>query len=265
MKKHPFRALAVAMALFAILSLFAGCQKKEDTRQYVTTIGVVITNDMNYVFDELYVFTDDEGEWGQDFIKNSKNHTKVGSYGCTVEAGGSYQIVVRTRYGAVYKFGDVPLSNVSEGVITYNPDAEEGFQLLITVYHLNGKVDEVYGAIIEPGDAPDHPHVLNQSRISYNFKLENETDVDITRMTMREADAQEKGEVELFLNKIDAGDSATIRGSLYEEDEEITEWVLCIQNEDKTVDVRSENTFNPWETTSIVITEENGRYVFQFE
>jgi hypothetical protein len=247
------KMVALILALLILATGLSGCDKREDTRQYVNTIGVVITNDVDILFDELYVYAGDIHEMGEDHIKNSRLETKVGSFGVTVEAGGSYSVVVRDRDGTVYTFNGVPFSNGDLAVITY---LEE---LMLIVYHRDDSVSEIIGQMVLPGDAPDQPQRELQKRVEFEFALENASGTAISRITMREAADPEKGEVELYIKPLQGGSEVTISARLYEEDVEITEWILCLYFEDGE-SVRLDEVFDPWTTQRMVISGGGGSF-----
>lgn len=245
--------------MFAIVGVLAGCSSSKDTRQYTHTIGVVFTNDVNFVFNELFVYPTTTDEMGPDFIQNTNNTTKVGSYGVTVEEDNYYNVLLRDERGGVYKFFDLPLENGDIAVIHYDEE-----DLSITITHRSGGTDVVKGSIADPGDAPDHPQKPLQKLVSFGFKLENTTTKDIKMVTMREAADQEKGDVELYSKVLSAGNTANISGRLYEEDEAITEWVLYIETSENTYAV-SQDSFDPWTEEKVTISEKGGKIYFAFE
>lgn len=250
--------LAVFLAFFFIL---AGCDKREDTRQYINTIGVVFTNDLETVFDELYVYEGSLADMGPDFIKNTKNNVKVGSYGVTVERHSSYSVWLKDRNGGSYEFQSAPLENADHAVISY--DAEQKM-LTLTIHHFTGGTEVVEGRYVPPGDAPEYDQVPMKTRESYSFEVQNDMGNDLEFISMREAGDQYKGEVELYLKPLTTGSKATISGKLGEEDTEITEWVLYVE----TVDGRnytSADTFDPWTAETITLSLEGGKLILDTE
>lgn len=261
--KKRFLLLAI-LSVMLMITVFSGCDKREDTRKYVHTIGIVITNDVGNVFDELFVYpvptdgveTKYTADMGPDWIKNTKNSTKIGSYGVTVVESGSYNVWVRDRRGNVYTFDSVSFSNGDHGIITFDE------LLSLTVYHFGGGTETVAGEYVRPGDAPEHPHRENVKQVTLKFAVENKTGDALVFVSMRESKAQAKGEVELYLDKIAAGKTVNINRKLDERDQEITEWVLNIEVEDGK-SVTSDVIFNPWTTEKIIITKTDGAYKFE--
>ncbi|MDL2254065.1 hypothetical protein LJC49_08385 [Ruminococcaceae bacterium OttesenSCG-928-I18] len=252
------RILAALMGCVLLLSvLLVGCEKKEDTRQYIRTIGVVVTNDVNNVFEELYIYPNGEHEMGPDHIQSRRGVTRVGSYGATLEESELYDILVRDNRGGVYTFEAIELQNADEAVISY----EEA--LLLTIHHRGGGTDEVEGQYVSPGDAPDHPQSRLQQRVSYGFTLQNTTETDIVYLTMREAADQDKGDVELYIDTITAGDTVSISGKLSEEDQEITEWVLYMEMANGEYYISE--TFDPWTTESITVSQDGEEIQYEFQ
>ena len=256
------KRLIIMTALVSIIAILVGCggNEGEDTRQYIDTIGVVFTNNADDIIAELYVFPiaiDDtpvlEQDMGPDLIKNTGSVRRIGSYGVTIELQySSYNVMARGRQKDIYVFKGVPLSNVCEAVLTF--DRERSTSPILTIYHRNGTTDTVVGDHLVPGDAPNHTHVPLRSTVTVQFNLTNETDKDITFISMREADDPHKGEVELFIEEIlEAGESVSISYRLYEEDLEITDWLLYIETADG-LSIQFEDAFNPWETEQIDIT-----------
>ncbi len=257
--KMKRKIAAVVAALMAFSILFTGCNQKKDTRQYIHTIGVVIQNDLDYVFDELYVYPAmniENAEMGPDFIQNTRGVTKVGSYGVTVEEADAYMVWVRDENGSVYTFDTVAFENADFGVISFDDD------LFMTVYHRTGGSETVPGEYVSPDDAPDQPYVPLKKRVAYDFTIDNKTNMDFRFISMREADNQNRGEVELFVDTLPAGKSTPISGKLFEEDEDITEWVLHVETTDDT-QFTSTNVFDPWTTNTILITQEGDQVSLQ--
>lgn len=248
-KKSILLALVAVMAAGLIL---AGCgDDRRDTRKYVDTIGVVFTNDLDNVFQELYVYPGGIDEMGQDFIKNSKGNTKVGSYGVTLEVSDTYNVWLKDRNGGSYEFNGVPLVNADHAVISYDK------KLYLTVQHEDGSAEVIEGHYVYPGDAPDHPQEPLKSLVSYKFNVQNETGATLALISMREEDDQRKGEVELHIKDLENEKSAGISGKLDEEDGEITDWVLHIETADgKTY--TSKQPFDPWTAKDITLSLEDG-------
>lgn len=258
-------------ALLAVSLFFTGCQKKQDTRrQHMRTIGVVITNDVDYVFEELFVYPSSTDEMGPDFIQNKGGIRKIGSYGVTVEDSGSYNILVRDYGGGVYTFENIPFLDTDHGTIYFgdrSSDDPEEWELFITVRSFGGGEETYPGAYVIPGDAPDHPQSPLKERVEYRFTLENTTEYAIRFISMKEFNAQHKGEVELYIRELGAGKTANISGKLIEDDAEITEWALYIEYLDadgKTVhSLTFDDPFNPWETKKIVVSEDGGKLAME--
>lgn len=248
MKKRPIMAMMMAGLLVAVV-LLAGCDKREDTRQYTHTIGIVVTNDVDQIFDEMYVYPNgDLHEMGRDCIQNAGSIKKIGSYGATVEESDAYGITVRDNRGGVYMFETLALANADHLTISFD---EEGI-LLVTIRHQDGTTETRTGAYVHPGDALSQPYNPLKEQVAYQFTVQNDSGRSLTFMAMREAEAQKKGEVELFLDTLPAGSSALIQGKLYEEDQEITEWVLYMETDDGEVAV-SKTTFDPWTAKTVTI------------
>lgn len=246
-------AKRILLLLLAALLLLAGCSKKEDTRKYIQCIGVVVTNDTGSVFDEMYIYPSSNtgNDKGVNLLPKSRTETRVGSYGATLEISPAYNIIVRDRDGGVYEFDQVSLSNADEAVISYT-DA-----LYVTLHHRNGGSDVVMGEYVNPGDAPSRPYEKPLKKVNYAFDVVNNTSKALTRITMREAGDIQKGEVELYLKEVPAGQAAAIRELLYEDDMEITEWVLDVTTADGESTI-IDGTFNPWTAKTIVLQEDGG-------
>ena len=255
--------------LFLVMILLVGCEttEGEDTRQYIDTIGVVFTNEADDVINELYVFPISidgtpilEQDMGPDLIKNTGSTRRIGSYGVTIELQySSYNVMARGRQKDIYVFGNVPLSNVCEAILTF--DRESGDSPHLTIRHRNGTVDVIAGNHLVPGDAPNHTHVPMRSMVTVQFTVNNNTGSDITFISMREADDPGKGEVELFIGTLEADNSVAINYRLYEEDLEITEWLLFVRTADGK-SIQFDEVFDPWETNEINIIVENDKLVF---
>lgn len=253
MKRMKSKRALLLLAPALVLAVFlGGCDKREDTRQYVETIGVVFTNDIDVVFQELYVYPGDISEMGPDFIKNSGGITKVGSYGVTVEVSPSYNVWLKDRDGGSYEFEKVELDNADLAIISYDK------KLLLTIQHHDGGNEVVEGRYIFPGDAPDHSQVPLKNRASYSFEVQNDTGSELAMISMREASDQYKGEVELYIKTLADGKSIGISGKLDEEDTDITEWVLHIETADGDSYTATEP-FDPWEVKEIILTLKDGK------
>jgi len=262
MKKH----LAILILTACILLISTACESTEgeDTRQYIDAFGVVFTNDADDVINELYVFpisidgTDVlEQDMGHDLIKNTGNIRRIGSFGVTIDTiYSSYNVMARGRQQNIYVFEGVPLSNVCEAVLSHE-HKDAGGAPLLTIFHRNGAVDVIHGEYLVPGDAPNHAHVPLRKTTTVRFNVANNTENEITFISMREADNPGKGEVELFIGALEASKSTSINYRLFEEDEEITRWLLYIEtaNGDS---IQFEEIFNPWETSRLEFSEYNG-------
>ena len=241
-----------------------GGSRTEDTRQYIDTIGVVFTNEADDVINELYVFPDSldgtdvfEQEMGPDLIKNTSAVRRVGSFGVTVDVVGThYNVLARDRSQGVYLFQNVPLSNVSEAVLTF-----ESINPRLTVRHKDGTTNVIEGLHITPGDAPDHTQVPMRRAVTVSITVQNDTDSDITFMSILEADNPDKGEVEAFIGTLEAGKSITIHIRLYEEDEAVTAWLLNIETADGKI-AMSDEPFNIWEVGNLDISTIDGMLVY---
>ena len=253
--KKAHALAAIALLILPVMFLSA-CRETKDTRKTIHTIGVVFTNDLNYVFDELYVYDGDVHNMGPDFINNNKREVKVGSYGVTVEEMDSYAVWLRDNHGGVYEFKEVPLQNADVAVISYTDE------LLLTIYHHDGGTEEVVGNYVKPGDAPDQPFNPLDEQASFKFTVTNDSSHDFTFVSMREAAAQGKGEVELYLDTLEAGKSATVSGRLNADDTKITEWVLYVDSADG-YSFTSKDPFDPWSTKEIVITDADDGLSFE--
>lgn len=250
------KIITIVCLVLVFTLVAAGCQKnKEDSRQYINTIGVVFTNELDNIINELYVYpiegdarNSDFGEdMGPDIIKNMNGERRVGSFGTTVEVSENYAVLARDREGGVYYFPNVNLQNYDVGIMsTY----EEQFALLLT--HHDGTSEAIVGQYVPPDDAPDHTQNPLKKKVSYKFTITNTSDSELTLVTMREADDPEKGDVELSIDPIAAGKSVTASGDLYEEDQEITNWLLYIETADGESQ-QLDGTFDPWTVKNIDI------------
>jgi len=249
--------------------LLVGCEDNtgDDTRQYIDTIGVVFTNNADDIINELYVFPISidgtpilEQDMGPDLIKNTGSTRRIGSYGVTIELQySSYNVMARGRQKDIYVFGNVPLSNVCEAVLNF--DRESGKRPSLTIIHRDGTTDIVAGDYLVPGDAPNHTHVPLRNTVTVQFTVNNNTNSEVVFISMREADDPDKGEVELFIGTLGASEAVAINYRLFEEDMEITDWLLVIKTADG-ISKQFENKFNPWEITQIDLTETDGEFSF---
>jgi len=263
------KKLVLVFLLSLIVIAATGCNgnEGEDTRQYIDTIGVVFTNNADDVINELYVFPIAidgtailEQDMGPDLIKNTGNTRRIGSFGVTIELlHTSYNVMARGRQQDIYVFGGVPLSNICEVVLAY--DRGTGGEPTLTVIHRNGSVDVVEGVYLAPGDAPNHTHVPLLRSVSLQFNISNNTNKEITFISIREADHPSKGEVELYIGNLTANRSASVNYRLFEEDQEITEWLLYIETADGE-SIQFDEAFNPWETTQLVLSMDADKIVY---
>jgi len=262
-----FMLISVLTVLF-VFSVACKSNEGEDTRQYIDTIGVVFTNNADDVINELYVFPIAidgteilEQDMGSDLIKNTGNIRRIGSFGVTIDTiYQSYNVMARGRQQNIYVFGNVPLTNVCEVILSHD-HKDVGGAPLLTVRHKNGSVDVVAGDYLAPGDAPDHPHVPLRKTATVQFSVSNKSGNDITFLSIREADDPNKGEVELFIGNLESEKSGSVSFRLFEDDEEITNWLLYIETADGE-SVLFDIPFNPWETTDLEIQRENGKLIF---
>jgi len=256
MKKRTIMILILSM--FSLLIIGCGGNEGEDTRQFIDTMGVVFTNNADDVINELYVFPIAidgtailEQDMGPDLIRNTGNTRRVGSFGVTIEmVDSSYNVMARGRQKDIYVFGNVPLSNVCEAILSYNKENDE--RPVLTIKHRNGSEDIIEGVHIYPGDAPDHAHMPMRRSASIRFNITNHSDNDISFISMREANDPDKGEVELFIGTLEVNKSTPVNFRLDEEDQEVTDWLLYIQMADGD-SMQFNDTFNPWEVSLIEI------------
>jgi len=255
------------LAVFLSAVFFAGCQERLDTRQYIDTIGVVITNEVDNVINELYVYPANEDgtlsdfteEMGSDLIKNTKKERRVGSFGVTVEKTGSYNILVRDRDGGVYHFENVGLEDADHGVLTF--DATVNIPNL-SLRHWSGSIENITGRYVPPDDAPDQTQNPLKKTVPYKFNITNDTSAELAFISMREAANPGKGEVELYVEPVPAGKSVSTSGNLFEEDKDITDWVLHIETADgQTFDFPE--SFDPWQTETIVFSGDGSQFSFE--
>jgi len=262
MVKRLFLVLSILIVLSA---LFTGCSSKtEDTRQYIDTMGVVFTNEAGSVINELFVFpiaidgTDVfEQDMGPDIIKNTSAQRRIGSYGVTVEVlDTSYNVMARDRSQGIYIFQNVPLTNVCEAVLTF-----DSTNPVLTIYHKNGAIDAIVGQHIREGDAPDHAQIPLKREVTLRFTINNSSNNNMTFISMREAANPDKGEVELYIGVLESGGSASLNVRLFEEDKEITAWILCVETADG-ISAISTDLFNPWEVNNVDISINGDTLVF---
>lgn len=253
MNKRRLAALSL-IAVLALALLLTGCDKREDTRKYVQTIGVVFTNDLDNAFRELYVYSGTVHDMGEDFIKNKNGIRRVGSYGVTLEVSESYNVWLKDWDGGAYEFEEVALANGDMAVISYDE------ALTLTITHQGGGTDVVEGSYVPPGDAPEQPQSDLRREESFKFNVQNDTGEAIVHISMREAANQAKGEVELHLEAVDPGKMVSISQKLDEVDTEIEDWVLQITTGNGKVYV-SEDPFYPWDTEEITLTLEDGKLI----
>jgi len=254
------KQLVILILILSLVSVtMIGCANNtEDTRQYIDTMGVVFTVETDDIINELYAFpvvidgTDVlEQDMGPDLIKNTSSVRRVGSYGITVEMQrSSYNVMARDRSQGIYIFTDVPLTNVCEAVLTY--DRSVGANPILTVYHKNGGVDVIEGQFIPPHDAPDHAHLPLRRNSTVRFSIKNDTNHDISFISMREADNPGIGEVELFIGTLAAQKTERVQHRIFRDDEEITEWLLYIETSTGET-ILFNGVFNPWETNEVSI------------
>jgi hypothetical protein len=251
-KRQGFLLLAVVM----LAGFLAGCQEKHDTRQYVDTIGFVLSNQADTVIDEMYVYPNEDGtvdtfasKMGKNLIKNKGTQRKVGSFGVTLELYQGYNILVRNRGGGVYHFENIHLQDADHGVLTF--DYERDLPNL-ELNHWSGGIETVQGRYVPPDDAPDHTQTPLRKTINYKFEITNDTDVTFNRVTMREAEYPDEGEVELYIEPIEPGRSVSATGWLYEEDQDITAWRLYVETQNGEIISFSEP-FDVWTQSKIII------------
>ncbi len=253
--KKYIAVMALMLAMLAAL----GCDERRDTRRYIHTIGVVFTLDTETTFQELFVFPGGYSEMGQDFLGNSRTNTKVGSFGVTVEAGDAFTVWLKDWDGGTYAFDGVPLANGDLATITF------GDTLSLTLRHQSGRQDVVTGRYVQGGDAPDHPQSAMAQEKSFRFSLVNQTGRALRYISMREAPAPEKGDVELYLETLEADAAALIGGSLSGGDLELTEWLLHVADGAGNA-WDSAMPFDPWTVSEIRVRfDADGRLVLETE
>lgn len=255
----------IFLTVFVLSALLVGCQDKHDTRQYVETIGFVLTNEVDSIINEMYVYPNEDGtvdefteEMGEDLVKNTKKERRVGSFGVTLEVYQGYNILVRDRDGGVYHFENVHLQDADHGILTF--DSTQNIPNL-ELRHWEGDTENITGRYVPPDDAPDHTQNPLRATVNYSLKITNDTDTALTLITMREADDPNKGEVELHIEPLEAGKSATSTGQLYKEDQEVTSWNLYIETQDGEA-FDFQEPFDPWSQQTITITGSNGNYSY---
>jgi len=263
MKKITFISLLILLLLPALLT---GCGNDggDDTRQYIDTMGIVFTNNAHEVINELYVFpiaidgtSVFEQDMGPDLIKNTSRTKRIGSFGVTLEMqNSSFNVKARDRNQGIYIFGDVPLSNACEAILTF--DSTNPF---LSVYHRNGEVHTIEGQFVAPGDAPDHAHTPLRRTATIHFTVRNTSSSDISLITIREADHPSKGEVEVYRGNLSANASTSINYKLFEEDLEVTQWLLYVRTADG-VSILFDEPFNPWEINLLEITMDGDTKVY---
>jgi hypothetical protein len=232
-------------------------------------MGVVFTNEAGGVINELYVFASStdgtdvfEQDMGPDMIRNTSENKRIGSFGVTIEVlNTSYNVMARDRSQGIYIFQNVPLTNVCEAVLAFEPGSSNP---VLTIYHKSGAVDVISGELVREGDAPAHTHNPLRREVPIRFSIENTTGDDIAFVSMREAADPDKGEVELVTDTIADGDSASVSIRLYEDDEAITEWILFVRFADGN-SLISSGAFNPWETENLVVSKSGGALVLEAE
>jgi len=263
------KKLIIGVIILSMLTIIlTGCSSGEDTRQFIDTMGVVFTNDADDVINELYVFpiaidgTDVlEQDMGSDLIKNTGSTRRVGSFGVTIEMlNTGYNVMARDRSQGIYIFENVPLSNVCEAVLTFDRAAD--LYPLLTIHHKNGGSQVLAGDFIPPHDAPDHAHIPLRKTATLHFNVENNTNKNIVFISIREADHPSKGEVELYIGELKANTSTSLNYRLFEEDKEITDWLLYIQTSTGE-SIQFEESFDPWETNLITISLEGGSLAYK--
>jgi len=260
MKKRLFILLAGTIFLSAFLT---ACNRTVDTRQYVEMFGVVFTNEASEVVYELFAFPSSadgtdvfEQDMGPDIIKNTRDQRRLGSFGVTLEVvTTSYNVMARDRDRGIYLFRDTPLTNACEAIFTF-----ESGNLFLTIHHRDGSVDTMTGQLVHEGDAPAHAHNPMRREVPVRFTVHNNTGDIITFISMREAADPDKGEVHLFEGTLDTDGSTSIDERLYEEDEEITAWILYIETEDGSSMISGES-FDPWETDDLDLTKSGGALI----
>jgi len=255
------KRLFILLAGTILLSVFlSACSRTVDTRQYVEMFGVVFTNEASDVVNELFAFpssTDGtdvfEQDMGPDIIKNTRDQRRLGSFGVTLEVvTTSYNVIARDRDRGIYLFRDTPLTNACEAILTF-----ESGNLVMTIHHRNGTADTMIGQLVYEGDAPAHTHNPMRREVPIHFAIYNLTGEIITFVSMREAADPDKGEVHLFEGTLDADSSASVDIKLYEEDEEITAWIIYIETDDGSSMISGES-FNPWETDDLDLSKSGG-------
>jgi len=257
MKKIILIALVLTLIFIVLIS---GCESErgEDTRQYIDTMGIVFTNDAYEVINELYVFpiaidgtSIFEQDMGPDLIKNTSRIKRIGSFGVTLELQNtSFNVMARDRNQGIYVFGNIPLSNACEMVLSFDHGTIS--HPVLAIFHRNGEVHAIEGEFVAPGDAPDHAHSPLRRTATIHLTVRNLTDYDLSEISIHEADHPSRGAVELLRGNLAAKSSTSINYRVFEEDTEVTEWLLYVRTEDG-VSTLFEEPFNPWEMNVIEI------------
>jgi hypothetical protein len=263
------RRLLILLVGVLLLSVFiTACNRTVDTRQYVNYIGVVFTNDASDIVHELFVFpssTDGtdvfEQDMGYDIIRHTRDQRRQGSFGVTLEVTGtSYNVIARDRDRNIFLFQGVSLTNACEAILTNDSGTP-----VLTIHHRNGNIDTMRGQAVREGDAPAHTHNPIRREHPIRFNLHNNTGEDTIFVSMREADNPDRGEVYLFHDAgvLESGDSAAVNIRLYEDDLEITEWIVYVELEGGRL-LLSEDNFNPWETEDLELSIVDGELFLLF-
>jgi hypothetical protein len=165
--------------------------------------------------------------------------------------------MARDRDRGIYIFTGVPLTNACEAILTNDSGTP-----VLTIHHRSGIVDTMRGQAVREGDAPAHTHNPIRRELPIRFNLHNITGENITFVSMREADNPDRGEVYLFHDEgvLETEDSVTVNIRLYEEDQEITDWIIYIEYEDGN-SLLSVDTFNPWETEDLELSIMNDELI----
>jgi len=224
--------------------------------------GVVFTNDASNVVHELFAFPSSvdgtdvfEQDMGPDIIRNTRDQRRLGSFGVTLEVvTTTYNVMARDRNRGIYLFRDTPLTNACEAILTYGSG-----NLVMTIHHRDGSVDTMIGQLVQEGDAPAHTHNPMRREVPIRFAIYNLTGDIITFVSMREAADPEKGEVHLFEGTLANDSSASVDIRLYEEDEEITAWIIYIETEGG-IATTSGEVFNPWKIYDLDLILNNGDF-----
>ena len=256
--------ITLVVLVFSLVLTGCGSSRGEDTRQFIDTMGIVFTNNAHEVINELYVFpiaidgtSVFEQDMGPDLIKNTSRTKRIGSFGVTLEMqNSSFNVKARDRNQGIYIFGDVPLSNACEAVLTF-----EGANPVLNIYHRSGEAHSIEGEFVPPHDAPDHAHVPLRRTATIQFTIRNTSSSDISLISIREADHPSKGEVEILKGNLSANSSTSINYRLFEEDTEVTDWLLYVRTADG-VSTLFDEPFNPWEINLLEITMDGATKVY---